>query len=105
MENKCKGINCTSDGMTPHSSQCIAEHLLATLGISLSQVLADAQRYNGVRMVICEQDEMLRERMGEAMATEFEAWTDTLTHEAIVAPEAFNAMIDAALLAACEARK
>lgn len=66
---------------------------------------ADAQRLNGVRMVICEQDKTLRERMGEAMTTVFEAWAYTLTHETIVTPEAFNAMVDAMLLAACEARK
>lgn len=66
---------------------------------------ADAQRLNGVRMVVCESDKALRERMGEAMATVFETWGDTLTPETIVTVEAFNAMVDTALLAACEARK
>lgn len=79
--------------------------ITAELRCDIEALETDAQRFNGVRMVICEQDKALRERMGVAMMTVFETWTDTLTRETIVAPEAFNAMIDAALLAACEARK
>lgn len=86
----------TNDACLPSKSVVLAH---------FDQLAADARRLNGVRMVICEQDKALRERMGEAMATVFEAWVDTLTRETIVAPEAFNAMVDAALLAACEARK
>lgn len=105
MENKCKGINCISDGMTPHSNECVAEHLLATLGISLSQVLADAQRFNGLRMILCEPDKAKRERMCEALVASIERLTESFNDETIVTPEMVNAIADAALLAACEARK
>lgn len=79
--------------------------ITAELRCDIEALETDAQRFNGLRMILCEPDKALRERCGEAFVESIERLTESFTSETNVTPEMVNAIVDTALLAACEARK
>jgi hypothetical protein len=79
------------------------EHLSRVVA-ALDQLAADAQRFNGLRMLMCEPDASLKDRMLDAIESHVNAFVAQHTDE-VPTPELINELVDRMLLAACEARK
>jgi hypothetical protein len=109
----CKGINCTSDGMTPHSAECAAEYERVTAECEfdvsrvfvsvdeLNALTADANRYRGLRLIVCEPNEDVQERMFEAVD---EVMTGLPDIKNAPTPEMVDGLFDTMIAAAAGAR-
>ena len=113
----CKGTNCTSDGTTPHSADCMDEYAVASSGaryvyngdVTMShevfvELHADAQRYRGIRLMLCEQDEAIQARMFEALEKYGDTVPELDAEPKAMTADRLDAIIDGAILAAAGAR-
>jgi hypothetical protein len=80
-----------------------AEHFNRVVA-ALDQLVADAQRFNGIRMVLCESNRNKQESIFEAIEPVVDAFVEQHREQAPT-PELINDLFDRLLLAACEARK
>jgi hypothetical protein len=65
----------------------------------------DAQRFNGIRMIVCEPDKAKREKMLDAFEQRVAQFAERFGDVELVTPADVDEFVDLLLLAACEARK
>lgn len=82
------------------AAKCRGEVLAA-----FDQLVADAQRFKGLRMIVCESDKAKREKMLDAFEQRAAQFAERFGDVESVTPADVDEFVDLVLLAACEARK